>query len=372
MNKIIHIVDYPQGNLWIENQMKYFSSHGIRQSLISIDSNGELLKNLQEKDFTELYRCHFNIVDFLHIGRKLKKQSYQFKQIVYAHGHKPSSMALILKLVFGLNYVISHHHPPHWIDMFQQKHRFRGKFHQLLRNKYYKHALAIQSFSSEVNEYLENRGDIDGRILRIPLGVDFKRFGDGPSEYLPRIRPKRKLRILTVSRLAWEKRIELCLDSAHELSNLGVDFEYSIIGDGPLMQSLIKKRDELGLKNKVSLLGWVDNIGDIYKENDILLHASATESFGQVLLEARLYGLFVLTSPCGVARDMATVKDPDFKILTLTEPRKIAEELLWFSKLDNSGISILEVINLYQEQEFFRVQERLRNAFNEMFELAIQ
>jgi glycosyltransferase involved in cell wall biosynthesis len=368
MNKIIHIVDYPQGNPWIENQMMYLSSHGIRQSLISIDNDGELLKNLQERDITELYKCHFNIVGCLLIGKKLKKQNDKFKQIVYAHGHKPSAMALILKLVFGLDYVISHHHPPHWIDMFQQKHKFRGRYHQLLRDKYYKHALAIQAFSSEANEYLESRGDVDGRVLRIPLGVDFRRFKDEPSEISHRNRPTRKLRILTVSRLAWEKRIDLCLESAHELSKLGVDFEYSIIGDGPLMQPLLKKRDELGLKNRVSLLGWVDNISDFYKENDVLLHLSATESFGQVLLEARLHGLFVLTSPCGIALDMALVKDPEFKILTQTEPKSIAEEVIRLPKLDRNKLSIPEVIDLYQEQEFFKVQEKLRIALNEMFE----
>ena len=368
MYKIVHIVDYPQGNPWIENQMMYFLSHGINQGLISINSDGELLENLRQRNFTELYKCHFNVLGFLLVGKQLIKENKHFKQILYAHGHKPSVMALVLKLAFGLDYVISHHHPPHWIDMFQKKHKYRGRYHQFLRDKYYKHALAIQSFSTEVHEFLGKRGVANERVLAIPLGVDFDRFKGKSLENNPNKRPKGKLKILTVSRLAWEKRIELCLEFAHELSKLDMDFEYSIIGDGPLMKDLIEKRDELELQSKVRLLGWVNNIDDFYRNHDVLLHLSATESFGQVILEARLHGISVLTTPCGIAFDMAETNDSGFHILTSIEPNFIAKEMVRVSKIDMSKNSELNTLEIYTRQEFFQVQERLRLAFTEMFE----
>ena len=371
MHKIIHIVDYPQGNPWIEHQMMYFLSHGINQGLISINSDGELLKNLRQRNFTEIYKCRFNVLGFLLVGNQIIKDSNHFKQILYAHGHKPSIMALVLKLIFGLDYVIAHHHPPRWIDMFQEKHKYRGRYHQFLRDKYYKHALAIQAFSIEVQEFLEKRGGLNERILAIPLGVDFDRFKGKLQNKSPNERPKGKLRILTVSRLAWEKRIELCLEFAHELSQLDFDFEYSIIGDGPLMKDLVKKRDELELQRKVRLLGWIDNIDDFYKSHDVLLHLSATESFGQVILEARLHGLSVLTSPCGIAFDMAKINDSGFHILSSIEPHFIAKEMVRISKIDMSKNYEQNTLDIYRKQEFFQVQERLRLAITEMFDAFI-
>lgn len=368
MNTLIHIVDYPQANPWIENQILYLKENGIDQGLVSINSDGELLKNLRKINVRELYTSSFSLINFVCVGKHLKSSHVQDCIILYAHGHKPSVMALILKLIYGLEYVIAHHHPPYWIDMYQKKHRYRGKYHQVLRNIYYEHALAIQSFSSEVDEYLEHKGIPSGKVLHIPLGMDFKRFKEKMLINSFEVNETNNLRILTVSRLVSEKRIDLCLEVAKELSLLGVDFKYSIIGDGPLMKDLLRKRDELRLNDKVYFAGWTNNIDEYFNNHDVLLHLSATESFGQVILEARMHGLPVLTSPCGIAVDMAATGDIGLHLITSLQPNEIATEVARIAQMDKSIDRRLDVFGLYHSQEFFTVQKKLRTELIRMFQ----
>ena len=365
--KLIHIVDYPQANPWIENQIQYLSENGIKQGLVSIYYDGELLENLRKAEFKELYKCNFNVIGFFRIGKQIKSKDYEYQKILYAHGHKPSVMAMVLKVVFGFDYVVSHHHPPHWLDMYQEKHKIKGKYHQFLRDKYYKNAIAIQSFSSEVDRYLEGKGVANGKILRIPLGVDFGRFKLEAFDTVHKNRETHELKILTVSRLAWEKRIDLGLEIATELSLLGIDFHYSIIGDGPQKQDLLQKINVLKLSHIVDIVGWVNNIDEYYKNNDILLHLSVTESYGQVLVEARMHGLPVLTTPCGIALNMASTADSDFHVLTSLRPSEVAAEIVRISKIRSSTNDSPGRFKLYEDQEFYKVQEDLKDALIQLF-----
>ena len=365
---IIHIVDYPQANPWIENQMMYFLRHGIHQGIVSIDSDGELLENLKHKEIGEIYKCQFSLVGVLAVGRKLRRRRHERALILFAHGHKPSIMAFVLNKIFRIEYVIAHHHPPNWIDLFQKRQIIRGKLHQVLRDSYYKNALAIQAFSFEVEDYLARNPHFNAKVLRIPLGVEFKSYSNRTSVGKERQEFKKVPKILTVSRLVWEKRIQLGLEIAAKLSKFNFNYEYTIIGEGPLEQELVELKDSLGLQDRVYFKGWVDDIEKYYRDSDLLLHLSVTESFGQVLIEARLHGLNVLTSPCGIAIDLAKVPDKGFCILSSLEPDYVAAEII--RTLESNSIHHLEkeIRELYRDQEFYLVQEKLRMSFLELFQ----
>lgn len=365
---IIHIVDYPQSNPWIENQIMYFLSHGIHQGIISIDCEGGLIENLKNKEISDIYKCQFGLIGVLSVGRKLRRFHKEKTLILFAHGHKPSIMAFMLNKVFGIEYVIAHHHPPNWIDLFQRNQRIKGKLHQILRDHYYKNALAIQAFSFEVEDYLAKNSHCNAKVLKIPLGVEFKEFSKSKLVGKKKEEFKKSLRILTVSRLAWEKRIHLGLEIAAILSKLNFEFEYTIVGQGPLLQELVELRNNLGLREKVHFTGWVDEIVKYYGESDLLLHLSETESFGQVLVEARLHGLTVLTTPCGIAIDLAKTPDENFFILSALTPEYVAAEIIRFG--DSHGIdnNQEEASELYRDHEFYTVQEKLRASFEELFQ----
>lgn len=95
-----------------------------------------------------------------------------------------------------------------------------------------------------------------------------------------------KLRVLNVGRVSKEKNLDaLC---AHEN-----EFEISIVGDGPHVETLKRKYQ------KVHYLGYKfgKELADIYTEHDIFAFPSRTDTFGIVMIEAMCNGLPVAGYP---------------------------------------------------------------------------
>ncbi len=78
-----------------------------------------------------------------------------------------------------------------------------------------------------------------------------------------------------------------------------------IIGDGPLMSELVRQRDELGLRARVHLVGFVSEIRKIQLLHAASAYISATthEGFGIVFLEAMVAGLPIIATDNGGQTD---------------------------------------------------------------------
>ncbi|MDZ5711991.1 N-acetyl-alpha-D-glucosaminyl L-malate synthase BshA [Jeotgalibacillus haloalkalitolerans] len=72
-----------------------------------------------------------------------------------------------------------------------------------------------------------------------------------------------------------------------------------LAGDGPEMSSVLKKVDELGLKEHVLFLGKQDNLEELYSISDLMLLLSEKESFGLVALEAMACGVPCIGTDAG-------------------------------------------------------------------------
>lgn len=129
-----------------------------------------------------------------------------------------------------------------------------------------------------------------------------KMFYDGgvPPHKLPDqlIRPEKspKLRILWVGRLLHQKGLLLALEAVAQLNNK-IDFELTILGDGPFGQYLPDWIRDYQLEGKVRWPGqvsWQTVIGH-YQKNDVFLFTSLRESSGSQLFEAMAYGMPIVT-----------------------------------------------------------------------------
>jgi glycosyltransferase involved in cell wall biosynthesis len=130
-----------------------------------------------------------------------------------------------------------------------------------------------------------------GAIRIVPQGVDPARFARAPAAR----RPGHQSRILTVSRLSPEKRLDLLIDSVRRLGDARLD----VVGDGPLRQRLSRSAPDVELHG--ALTG--NDLVAAFRSADIFALASPTETCGQVLLEAQAAGLACVVSPSGGARD---------------------------------------------------------------------
>lgn len=134
--------------------------------------------------------------------------------------------------------------------------------------------------------------DIDIEV--IPNGIDPEQFA--PPETRKRHSP---LRLITVARLLERKGIHTILEACAKPSPLPV--ELNIIGTGPYEAKLREMVAELGLSRQVRFLGFVPNeeLPAHYRNADIFVLPSATESFGLVFAEAMSCGLPIAASNVG-------------------------------------------------------------------------
>ncbi len=112
------------------------------------------------------------------------------------------------------------------------------------------------------------------------------------------------LRLVSIGRLIEKKGIEDALAAAKILKERGLDFRYSIIGDGKLRRSLTEYVDIHGLNDRVRFLGALPSSGSlrILGSCHILVAPSKTamdgnsEGIPNVLKEAMLIGVQVVST----------------------------------------------------------------------------
>lgn len=138
------------------------------------------------------------------------------------------------------------------------------------------------------------------RIIRHPVGLDTSKF----SFHKRVINPNELIKIITVARLVEKKGIEYSIRAVGKVLSKYTNLEYQIVGDGILRPSIESLIVELGLANKVKLLGWKthDELQKLYADAHIFILSSVTASDGDqegqglVLQEAQAMGLPILST----------------------------------------------------------------------------
>lgn len=174
--------------------------------------------------------------------------------------------------------------------------RYLGWFHQTCRRIY------VPSMSTQ--RYLEERGfhnlEVWSRgvdVSRFHPEVDreavLKRAGADPSKFT----------MLYVGRLAPEKSVDVLLDAYAKLpERMKEQSQLILAGDGPLHKELI---ETYGDRADMKFLGFVEGqeLSDLYAASDVFVFPSATETFGNVVLEAMASGTPVIGANAGGVSD---------------------------------------------------------------------
>lgn len=146
---------------------------------------------------------------------------------------------------------------------------------------------------------MQENGCPPAQIVKIPMCLDLGKFAF--REAPPR---GKKFKILTVGRLVEKKGYAYSLAAVALLKAAGVDFVYNIIGDGPLMEDMVKRARELGISSQVVFHGAMmqAHVKDYYQDSDVFMLPSVTapngdtEGQGLVLQEAQAIGLPVVAT----------------------------------------------------------------------------
>ena len=117
---------------------------------------------------------------------------------------------------------------------------------------------------------------------------------------------EKKLKFITVGRLAPWKNIDSIIKSMSILKNKNINFELLIVGSGPLESDLKNLVKELELEKQVIFTGQktVNQLADYYKKSEIYIQASGYEGLPHVLLEAINYNLTLISTPIGGSNEV--------------------------------------------------------------------
>lgn len=138
------------------------------------------------------------------------------------------------------------------------------------------------------------------KLVVIQNGVDYHQYALGTAD-----RPERpKPIIVSVGRLTHQKNYETTIKALAHLQD--VSFEYWILGQGELEESLRNMVSELKLEDKVKFLGFRDNIPELLNKSDVFLLASHWEGLSLAMVEAMAAGLPVVVSDIPEAREAVT------------------------------------------------------------------
>lgn len=94
--------------------------------------------------------------------------------------------------------------------------------------------------------------------------------------------------LCTVGRLVKPKGYDLAINAAEKLVEMGIEFRWIIIGDGPERENIEKDIQDKELQEKVLLIGTKINPYPYMKIADIYVQTSRSEGFCLTLTEARI------------------------------------------------------------------------------------
>ena len=193
--------------------------------------------------------------------------------------------------------------------------------------------------SERVKETLTRYGvTIPMRV--IPTGVDLTAINENPRRDVRKelgIDSNEKV-ILTLSRVAAEKKIDQILDVLPTVLEIEPNVKFVIAGDGPDVQPLKDQVARLSLEDYVIFAGSVEHsdVGNYYRMADLFVSASDTETQGLTYIEALAAG-----TKCVVYSTDYTEHVFDNKELgsTFTTKNEMTNEIINYLKANQFTIS---------------------------------
>lgn len=151
---------------------------------------------------------------------------------------------------------------------------------------------------------------------------------------------------LSVGRLEHQKGHDIALQALANLWARGVDSHLLIAGTGSLKEELTLLRDELGLQEHVTFLGYRRDVGDLMHLADGFLLSSRWEGLPNVVMEACGAGLPVVATDVGGVREIIENRHSGL-IVPADDPQALSDAM---HELRTLGASELAAMSSFARQ----------------------
>jgi glycosyltransferase involved in cell wall biosynthesis/predicted metal-dependent phosphoesterase TrpH len=230
----------------------------------------------------------------------------------------------------------------------------------------------VLSPSPASDEALASIGMAAEKVLRWDRGVDTSRFDpslrDDSLFVSDATDAQRPISVLYAGRITREKGTELLADAFLAARESNPRLQLVLAGGGPEQERL---RERVG--EHATFLGWLEGaeLARVYASADVFLFPSATDTFGQVILEAQASGLPVLAVAAG--GPLALVEDGMTGLLREADAGQLANALV-----ELAGSPLLRerlaqaALSAVRERTWERALERLAFGYRRALDGAAQ
>jgi glycosyltransferase involved in cell wall biosynthesis len=156
---------------------------------------------------------------------------------------------------------------------------------------------------------LVDMGASPDRVFVVPVGIDLAEQPDVELTRQHRLsrRDARPIRILTIGRLVDYKAPQKLPAVAKILKDRGLNFEWSLVGEGPLLDEVRSGTQALGVADRFKLRGGIPfaELKDLLWSSDLMVHNAIVapdggrECLGVALIEAQAVGIPVVSCKVG-------------------------------------------------------------------------
>lgn len=197
----------------------------------------------------------------------------------------------------------------------------------------------VAQASIQKEHWIKNVGVPEHLMSVIYNGVSLERFDLEVNRkeklFSLGIEPSHKIIGIT-GRLVKLKGMDIFLRAARQIITFEQNVHFIVVGDGPEMPMLKSLSEELRLNDKLSLLGFRDDLVELLSVFDIAVLSSRTEAFPMVLLEYMAAGKPVVATNVGSVQEVLT----DRVTGLLVEPENanaLADNIIYL--LNNMGLA---------------------------------
>ncbi|UKJ08256.1 glycosyltransferase [Solitalea lacus] len=283
-------VIYPEKDL-ISEEMESLGINVIYNKHISLKH----IKNFFLKTLIRFSSEFYLIFFYLNIFRKQKYSKCLINTELYSY-------SLLVPWLFSNVYVVVH-------SLSFKKNGFLNKVLLLFQKTFVFKYLAV---SKAVKESLKLQG-IRKNIEVVYNGVNLQK------EINAELERKANYKILSIAHPVPHKGAHHLLEVLSILKDKA-EFKWTLLGwysessDKEYQDFFISEINRLNLNNEIEVLGNVNNISDWYRQSDLLVHPSESESFGFVVAEAMSFGVPVVAFKVGALHEIIDDKINGFLI----------------------------------------------------------
>ena len=299
--RILHVVTY-MGRGGLETMLMNYYRQIDRNEvqfdfLVHRDFEADYDKEILKLGGKIYHLPRLNPLDYRYL-KKLDEFFQQHKEykIVHSHINTLSVFPLYAAKCAKVPVRIAHSH-----STTNKKEWKKNLLKQVLRQFSKVYATNYMCCSELAGRWLFGNKEYDkGNVYLLNNAIDLDKF-----KYDEKIRKQKRkelnindstLVIGHIGRFVAQKNHTFLIDIFNEVHKQNNDSLLMLVGQGPLMNEIQEKVNNLGLKDSVIFLGQRNDANELYQAMDIFVLPSLYEGLGMVLIEAQINDLYVLAS----------------------------------------------------------------------------